>query len=682
MKLHFLLLLFLSAQITLSAQWTPYRQSKLDAYNEGKNTMVVLKDSLNLLPLKRLDTLRIAYLPIGILPEHAFQQQLLKYTQMEVLPTFNPDANPLNWWKEYEQGFDLYILAIHGKNLHQHTPHYLRLASVIDEVIGKHKTLVYVTDGVDVFQELPVIEQADVVIVNGRGGSIATTSVNTRPAENLYPLPPVKAEDGKVLPDFRDKQGTVVDSLGRPLPFIADDLGAQLIFGALGTDQRLVEDLSARFPKGSGIDKQGGIRLGYAPPEAVGMDGLILADSIQAILKEGIEAGAFPGAQVLVAKNGQVVYHQGFGYHTYEKDHAVKTSDIYDFASVTKTTSALLGLMQLRDQGRFQLDDPLEKYFPDFKRGNKGDLPFREMLAHQARLRPWIPYWQGTLKGHGRYPWKKRWDGARTNDYRFRCSTFKRDSSAKYNVYITDDLWLHRDYKKRIYKAIRKSPLNEKAEYVYSGLLFYLLPEMVAELTGRDYETYLKDAFYHRLGAYTLTYNPLRFYPKDRIVPTERDTFFRMVQIHGYVHDEGAAMMGGVSANAGLFGSANDLAKLAQMYLNFGTYGGERFIEEETVREFARCQYCDLGNRRGLGFDKPLIEYDAQASSVAEAASPESFGHSGYTGTFYWVDPETELIYIFFSNRVFPTRNNRKIYTHNIRPRVHSALYQAIKVVQ
>jgi FKBP-type peptidyl-prolyl cis-trans isomerase len=177
----------------------------------------------------------------------------------------------------------------------------------------------------------------------------------------------------------------------------------------------------------------------------------------------------------------------------------------------------------------------------------------------------------------------------------------------------------------------------------------------------------------------TLRYNPTRFYPKERIVPTEQDTFFRLTQLHGTVHDEGAAMMGGVSSNAGLFGSANDLAKLFQMYMNEGQYGGEQLINAKALQEFTRCQYCGEGNRRGLGFDKPMIEYDEKASSVAEQASAASFGHSGYTGTFVWADPETDLLYIFFSNRVYPTRNNPKIYRLNIRPRIHTVLYESLE---
>ncbi|GJM35633.1 MAG: hypothetical protein DHS20C18_46340 [Saprospiraceae bacterium] len=678
MKVRLLILMLCILGTSLVAQNATYRQLNLENYTKGKTSMVVLKDELNLIPIQRLDTLRIAYLPVGLLANHRFQEELEKYSQLEILSIYQKGINPENWWKNQQKDFDLYILGIDGSRPKSDDPEYMLFAPILTDLVKNYKTIAYVTEGMDIFQDLPIIEEATTLVVNGRGGVLATTSGMTQPKDHLYPLPPVKDADGKLLPNWRDKSIAKPNTSGEMVQNLVADLGAQLLFGALGTKQRLAENLSDRFQAGSGMDKPGGLRLGYAPPEAVGMDGQLLKDSIMAILNAGIEAGAFPGAQVLVAKKGQIVYHEGYGFHTYDEQRPVLTSDIYDFASVTKTTSALLGVMQLYDRGKFKLDTPLKTYFPNFSHSNKGDLPFREMLAHQSRLRPWIPYWQGTLKGHGRYPWKKRWDGLRTNDYRFRHKSFARDSSANYNIYITDNLWLHKDYKEKIDKAIRKSPLNEKAEYVYSGLLFYLLPEMVARLTHEDYEGYLNNHFYHRLGAYTLTYNPLRFYPLDRIVPTERDTFFRMVQIHGHVHDEGAAMMGGVSANAGLFGSANDLAKLAQMYLNMGEYGGERYIEEATLREFTRCQYCELGNRRGLGFDKPLIEYDAKTSSVAEAASPESFGHSGYTGTFYWVDPKEELIYIFFSNRVFPTRNNRKIYELNIRPRVHEVLYQAI----
>lgn len=447
----------------------------------------------------------------------------------------------------------------------------------------------------------------------------------------------------------------------------AFERAAQLVFGAGAANPNLP------YPTGWAP------RLAYTSPAAAGMDSTILHDSIAAILQEGIAAGAFPGAQVLVARRGKIVYHEAFGHHTYAADRPVRRDDIYDLASVTKTSSALAALLRLHGQGRFDLDAPLSRYFDFGPRSNKDTLTMRAMLAHHARLRPWIPYWRGTLRGNARYPWRKGWSDSRLNDRRFRWRTFKADSSRRFPIRVTDDLWLHRKYKKRIYKAIRKSPLNTEPGYRYSGLLFYLLPQIVEDLVGMDYETYLHDSIYAPLGATTITYNPLRFFPRDRIVPTERDTFFRMQLLHGTVHDEGAAMMAGVSANAGLFAAPLDLAKLWQMYLDGGSYGDQQLIAPESLAEFTRCQYCDEGNRRGIGFDKPEIEYDPATSSVAEAASAESFGHSGYTGTFVWADPEAELLYLFFSNRVYPTRDNPLIYRLNIRPRIHAALYRAIR---
>lgn len=429
-------------------------------------------------------------------------------------------------------------------------------------------------------------------------------------------------------------------------------LVAQSIFGAFSLKNQLGE-----------IQTKGNLRLGYATPEALGMNGDFLNSKIDSIAKTSIAQKAFPGVQILVARKGKVIFHKTYGYHTYENKNIVQKSDIYDFASVSKITTALPALMKLHGEGKFKLDEPFKSYFPKFKKSNKSNLTYREILAHQAGLKPWIPYWKNTIKKNGKFKWR----------------TFKKQYSKRYNVKITDNLFLHRKYKKRIYKAIRKSPVSDKKTYKYSGLAFYLFPEIVSNLTRSDYETYLKKTFYEALGAYSLTYNPTRFFPKEKIIPTERDTFFRNVQIHGTVHDEGAIMMGGVSANAGLFGNANDLAKLMQMYLNGGTYGGQRFIAEASIQEFTKYQYPENKNRRGLGFDKPLLEYDVAKSSVAKDASSSSFGHSGYTGTFVWVDPDHELIFIFFSNRVYPTRNNRKIYQLNIRPSIHQVIYDSMQ---
>lgn len=403
-----------------------------------------------------------------------------------------------------------------------------------------------------------------------------------------------------------------------------------------------------------------------------------LSDSIRLILEEGIAAGAFPGAQVLALHKGEVLAHVTAGYHTYANERPTQKDDVYDLASVTKTSSGLLYLMQLYERGLLNLDAPLGSEFPAFAGTDKANIPLRSALSHRAGLLAWVPYWQGTLRGNARYPWQKNWNTKRTNDYRFRGRTLRRDSSRNYPIHVMDDLWLHKKFReKKIYRAISKSPVKPAGQYVYSGLLFYLLPEYVENGTKMDYRQYLRQNFYDPLGGTTLGYRPLdRGIPLERIVPTEIDTFFRMDTLHGVVHDEGAALMDGISGNAGLFSDAEDLAKLYQMLLNGGEYNGRRYFKAATIDTFTSRHYAAEGNRRGLGFDKPLIEYDAENSSVAKAASQASFGHSGYTGTFVWADPEHDLLFVFLSNRVYPDRNRRAIYTLSIRPRIHELLYR------
>lgn len=415
--------------------------------------------------------------------------------------------------------------------------------------------------------------------------------------------------------------------------------------------------------------------------QPIGMPKEELKQEIIKIISEGITEKAFPGAQVLVMHKGKEVIHLVQGYHTYDSIHQIERGDIYDLASITKTSSALLYLMQQYDQGKLDLDTPLGELFPLFAGTEKSEITLRPALAHQARLRPWVPYWQGTLKGNARYPWQKKWDSKRTNDYRFKSRTIHRKESNRYPIRLTDDLWLHRKFRERaIYQSIKKSPLEAEEKYKYSGLLFYLLPDYVERQTGQDYRTYLRENFYDPLGAKSLGYRPLeRGFSLENIIPTENDTFFRMQLLHGVVHDEGAAMMNGISSNAGLFSNAEDLAKLWQMLLNGGELNGRRYFKESTVKEFTRVQYPENDNRRGLGFDKPLLEYNEHLSTVPEAASPNSFGHSGYTGTLVWADPDNELLFIFLSNRVFPSRAGRGIYELNIRPRIMKAVYEYLE---
>ncbi len=571
----FLLLLFFQ-QSSLFAQidWTAITK---EAYLEAAQSLVLLRNPNELIPLQRLDTLRIAVITKGLGEKNAFEEQLKSYTNISLfddLASLPPE------------GFNLYIYARTDCLLSNDVD-----AAYLQLLGGKERLLTIVFDEEESRCNMMHVTDSSSVVY---------------------------------APSSSD---------------LHQSLAAQMIFG--GTIGRLY----------------------YGPPSLVNMNGQLLADSIASIAQMGIDSGAFPGMQVLVVKEGCVIFHKTYGHHTYDQKRLVHSDDIYDLASISKVTTGLPILMQLYGQGRFDLDAPLKDYLPSFKKSNKADLKFREMLSHQARLKPWIPYWKSTIKKNGRFKWR----------------TFKRDSSARFPFRVTDQLYLHRKYKKKIYKAICKSKLNEKSGYRYSGLLFYLLPEITERLTGQPIDRYLRSQFYDRLGATTMTYYPRRSFPLDRIVPTEHDSLFRRQLLHGKVHDEGAAMMAGLSCNAGLFASANDLAKLMQLYLNKGSYGGERYIEAKAVEEFTRCQYCDQGNRRGLGFDKPLIEYHPQNSSTARDASPASFGHSGFTGTFTWVDPDKELIFIFMSNRVYPSRDRRKIYQLNIRPRIHQLIYDAME---
>jgi CubicO group peptidase (beta-lactamase class C family) len=392
------------------------------------------------------------------------------------------------------------------------------------------------------------------------------------------------------------------------------------------------------------------------------IDSAFLEQKIDSIIYLGLDSLAYPGAQVLISLKGETVFHKTYGFHTFENEQEVHKDDLYDFASITKVTTGLPILMKLYGEGRFDLDAPLKSYLPKFKGSNKGNLTFREMLAHQAQLKPYIVFWQKALKKNGRF--KRR--------------TFNERPSKKYSIPITNDLFLHEKYRKRMVKTIKKSSLELEKEYKYSGLLFLLLPEIIENITGEDFVAYLSKNIYETIGASTLTYNPLTKFPIDRIIPTELDTFFRKQLIHGTVHDEAAAMLGGISCNAGLFGSAKDLDKLFQLYLNEGYWQGKSVIASKAIQEFTKCQFCETENRRGLGFDKPMIEYETGKGYVAKSASSQSFGHSGFTGTFVWADPKEDLIVIFLSNRVYPTRENRKLYSMNIRPMLHQVIYDSL----
>ncbi|MGB3149956.1 MAG: serine hydrolase, partial [Maribacter sp.] len=318
------------------------------------------------------------------------------------------------------------------------------------------------------------------------------------------------------------------------------------------------------------------------------------------------------------------------------------------------------------DEEKLNLDIPFSTYWKLWKGiKDKKDITLREILAHQAGLEPYIVFTRKVLKKNGQL--KNRF---------IKTSKRKRFENEAY-----EGLYVKNRFNRKMYRIINRSSVSPDKKYVYSGLTFLIFPELITQLTGVPYESYIKENFYIPIGSKTLDFLPMsKSYP-NKIVPTELDTLYRHTLTKGWVHDENASLLGGISGNAGLFGTAKDLAKMMQLYLNYGIYNGNRLLSEEVVKEFTRVQYPDNDNRRGLGFDKPLLDNATLPFSEAYPApqvSAESFGHSGFTGTFVWADPKNQLVYIFLSNRVYPSRDHRKLYELNIRPAVQQVFYEAL----
>jgi CubicO group peptidase (beta-lactamase class C family) len=381
-------------------------------------------------------------------------------------------------------------------------------------------------------------------------------------------------------------------------------------------------------------------------------------NSIDSIVNHAIMEKAFPGCVVYAFMKDSILIKKAFGFHTYDSLRLVDVGDIYDLASITKVSAATLALMKLYEQNLFSLDDPIKKYIKHT--GHLRNLTFRKLLAHQAGLKAWIPFYQKFKKRNGKFR-----HGTISTEFR---NGFRIDE---------DQMVSSRIYKK-IKRQIRRSKVDKNPQYKYSGLFFYLVPEIVKNLSGLKFEDYLIKEFYDSLGSSTLVFNPLDNFTQAKIVPTEIDTFFRMSPIHGKVHDEGATLMAGVSGNAGLFSNVDDLAKLWRMFLNDGELDSVRYLKPSTIQLITSYQYPNVGNRRGLGFDKPLLEYDPIISGVSKHASILSYGHSGYTGTMVWADPEHDLLFIFLTNRVYPNRTYKKIYELNVRPAIHDQIYDLL----
>lgn len=433
----------------------------------------------------------------------------------------------------------------------------------------------------------------------------------------------------------------------------------QLIFGSFKASTKLPVTISNEFQEGFGISTPDASRLKFSVPEEVGAsrEKLKLIDSIAI---DGVEKGAYPGCQIVAAKDGVIFYRKSFGYYTYDSLKSVSDSTVYDLASVTKIASSTMAMMKLQDENRLNLRGRLKDYMPEkYAESQHGNIQIREMMAHQAGLTPWIPFYTKTLIN------------GKPNPIYY--SEVKNDSMSKM---VSDNLYILSSYEDTMITSILNSNLRRK-RYKYSDVGYYHLKMLIENETGKKLNQFVHSEFYEPMGLSSMRYNPLKYYSKENIAPTEIDNYFRYQLIQGYVHDMGAAMTDGVGGHAGVFSTATDLASLMQMILNKGIYGGKRYLSEDVIEEFTKCQYCP-SNRRGAGFDKPVRSLDG--GPTCDLVSLSSFGHSGFTGTQTWADPAYGINYVFLSNRVYPSAENWKLVKMSIRTEIQKQIYESLGI--
>ena len=416
--------------------------------------------------------------------------------------------------------------------------------------------------------------------------------------------------------------------------------------------------ISNDFPVGSGIKINSFVENKRISQIENGFDPDRL-DEIDLFAEQIIDSLITPGMQILVAKKGQIIYHKSFGYHTYEKKNKVENHHLYDLASLTKITATLPLIMKEVDLKSFDLESPLVDLMPDLKGSNKANLKVKEVLSHYARLTPWIPFYKETLDKDGQLLRKF---------YRSR-------NKIRFNIPVADKLFLKSNYDLEIREEIIKSPLLDSLYYRYSDLPFYLFKDYLEDKYQKPLDDLTRELLYEPLGLQRTLFNPWKRIPVSEIVPSERDDYFRKRELRGYVHDMGAAMLGGVAGHAGLFSNAEEVFKIMQMYLQKGNYNGNQLFTSKTFDRFNHCYYCNEGNRRGVGFDKPQLEGEG---STCGCVTSKSFGHMGFTGTYAWADPDEDLIFVFLSNRTYPTMTNNLLGEKNIRTRMQSLIYKSL----
>ena len=585
---------------------TPYDDMLYEKAIE--NALTVLKNDRLIIPIKKIEKTKIAYVHMGDDTGTYFFNQLNKYAQVDWIK-----ANSITEYKEKLKKYELTIIGFHKSNANPWKEYKFS-----DHELTK----------------LYEISRTNKVILD----------VFTRP----YAINDIQS--------FSNINGILLSYQNSK---ISQELSAQLIFGSITAKGSLPVSIGNQFPVNTTNFTRLQKRLQYGTPESVGVNSTKLK-KIDSLVNYGIKENMMPGAQVLVARKGKIIYNKAFGYHTQEKINKVSENDIYDLASLTKILATLPMVMKLVDDSTISLDTKISELLPEYFATNKENITVKEMLSHYARIKSWIPFYLETLDSLN-LPDKKYYSKSKSNDF---------------EIQVANDLYVRNDMKDSIYLKIKESELYNRLRYKYSDLPFYILKEFLERHHNKQFKDLVQNELYQLIGANRTTFLPLEKFTLDMIPPTEIDQYFRMQKIHGFVHDQGAALLGGVSGHAGLFSNANDIAKIMQMYLWNGSYGNDQYIKSETIDLFNSCNFCDADVRRGVGFDKPQLD---DIGPTCGCISMNSFGHSGFTGTFTWADPDEEIIYVFLSNRTYPSADNKSIIENNLRSDIQGLIYESIE---
>ncbi|MDF0708317.1 glycoside hydrolase family 3 N-terminal domain-containing protein [Flagellimonas okinawensis] len=570
--------------------------------------ITVAKNNFALMPIKKLDNKKIAYVHFGDDSGDTYYTTLNKYHKVTHI-----NAKDIAQYKKELADYNLVIIGFHKDNS------------------SPWKGYTFSKNELFWMEEISRLRTSNTIL-----------ALFARPYALLDVL------------NFDTMDGLVV---GYQNSGVAQEKVAEVIFGAIGATGKLPVSAHNEFPVGTGVDVEPIQRLGYSIPERVGMSSRMLAE-VDSLVQDGLDSLMFPGAQVLIARRGKVIYDKNFGRPTYRSTDSITGESIYDLASLTKILSTLPMIMKMEEEGDIALNDTFKDLIPEYADTELKDVSVLKALSHYGRLPSWIAFYLDTL----------------SEDRKPSSEFYRQNPSEAFPYKVAEHLYLTRSYKDSIYSRIGRQSLKSN-RYRYSDVGYYVFKEYIEKTYQRPIDELVDEFLYRPMGLQRTTFNPLKKFSKQEIVPTEEDDYFRYQTVQGYVHDMGAAMQGGVGGHAGLFSTANEVAKIMQMYLQGGYYGGERFFDSRTIKRFNTCYFCNKNVRRGVGFDKPQLE---DKGPTCGCVSRKSFGHSGFTGTYTWADPDEEIVYVFISNRTYPSATNTLLIKSGLRTRIQQAIYDSI----